>query len=77
MFMLLQDCGQGSRSRPSFIIWTRCIRSVLTVGLLETLLRLRVPAAEIPGGTETQWAYAPYMSSDRSAYGPKVNLQVA
>lgn len=77
MFMLLQDCGQGSRSRPSFIIWTRCIRSVLTVGLLETLLRLRVPADEISGGTETQWAYAPYMSCDRAAYGPKVNLQVA
>lgn len=72
IYVYFQGCGQDSL--PRWIHWSRCVRSVLTVGLLETMLQLRVPTAGISGETETQWAYAPYMSCDRSAYGPKVNL---
>ncbi|KAF5361433.1 hypothetical protein D9758_006162 [Tetrapyrgos nigripes] len=59
------SCGQGSFLKP---LRGLCGRNYKLTGNIETRLELEVKDED--GSTHTEWAYAPYLISDRYASGP-------
>ncbi|KAJ7047192.1 hypothetical protein C8F04DRAFT_222460 [Mycena alexandri] len=62
-----QSCGQGIPELGLKPNLKMCRSNYETTGPFETLIELEVPTEH---GVETQWAYAPYLSTKNRAAGP-------
>ncbi|KAF8962869.1 hypothetical protein BDZ97DRAFT_1823175 [Flammula alnicola] len=71
--LAMKSCGRTEVASKSD--WRYCMKSFLINGNLETRIKLRKTDPH-SGVNSTEWAYAPYLTLSRSAWGPLDLVQV-